>query len=446
MSQATKNIPNQSRTSYRAAVNAALQALATNDSGATAPPETYPFMFWPDTSAGKLKQRDSLNASWVIIGDLDMEALGLLPKAGGALAGILQMFAGADIASAATVDLGSATGNDITITHSSGTTATTGFGGATTIQKGTRIRCRASISGGSYSLTQNATSMKLPGGANITLADGDSWDAVKIHNSNAYWRVENFTRADGTPLINTPALRGYLAGLVMSTAGSSSTMTIGAGQAMDSTNSLLMTLAASINKTTAAWAVGSGNGGLDTATIANSTWYYFYEIRRPDTGVVDVIFSTSSSAPTLPANYTQYRYIGARPTNGSAQWVAFTQSGDEVYWSSPVLDMNGAGSATANLLTLSVPRGRKMKAFLNVYLPTTTSAIYLSDPANADLAPSGTAAPLYGLVADGAPGVVCAGQLQVWTNTSAQVRYRNINSNTIRIATLGFVDNRGRDE
>jgi hypothetical protein len=125
----------------------------------------------------------------------------LLPKAGGALAGILQMFAGADIASAATVDLGAATGNDITITHSSGTTATTGFGGATTIQKGARIRCRASISGGTYSLTHNATSMKLPGGTNITVQDGDSWDAVKIHNSNAYWRVESYTRADGTPLV-----------------------------------------------------------------------------------------------------------------------------------------------------------------------------------------------------------------------------------------------------
>jgi hypothetical protein len=201
MSQATKSVPNQSRTSYRAAVNAALQALATKDSGATAPSETYPFMFWADTSANKLKQRDSLNASWVVIGDLDMEALGLLPKAGGALAGILQMFAGADIASAATVDLGAATGNDITITHSSGTTATTGFGGATTIQKGARIRCRASISGGTYSLTHNATSMKLPGGTNITVQDGDSWDAVKIHNSNAYWRVESYTRADGTPLV-----------------------------------------------------------------------------------------------------------------------------------------------------------------------------------------------------------------------------------------------------
>ena len=47
-----------------------------------------------------------------------------------------------------------------------------------------------------------------------------------------------------------------------------------------------MTLAAAISKTTSAWAVGTGNGALDTGTIANSTWYHVYVIERTDTGAL----------------------------------------------------------------------------------------------------------------------------------------------------------------
>src|SRR5438477_221009 len=77
---------------------------------------------------------------------------------------------------------------------------------------------------------------------------------------------------------------------------------VSAGVAVDSTNTVLMTLAASISKTTGAWAVGSGNGGLDTGAIANSTWYHVYVIERPDTSIVDVAFSLSATAPTIGGN------------------------------------------------------------------------------------------------------------------------------------------------
>lgn len=247
-------------------------------------------------------------------------------------------------------------------------------------------------------------------------------------------------------LQNNPSLRGYLAGCTLSTAGASATMSISAGYASDSTFAITLQLAAT-SKTTASWAVGSGSGGLDTGSIANSTWYYFYVIRRPDTGVVDAIFSLSSSAPTLPANYTQYRYIGAGLTNGSAQWTAFTQVGDEFYWSTPTLDFSGAGSATAALVTLTVPRGRKVKAIV-VYSASAVAAStqdgYLSDPANADLTPSFTAAPLghvHATTGGGQDSLV-----QVWTNTSAQIRHRETNTGgNVYISTHGWIDRRDRD-
>jgi len=238
--------------------------------------------------------------------------------------------------------------------------------------------------------------------------------------------------------------RSYLSGLTLSTAGSSATMSIAAGMGVDSTNTQSMILSSAISKTTSSWVVGTGNGGLDTGTIANSTWYYFYLIRRPDTGVVDVVFSTSSSSPTLPTNYTQYRYIGGGLTNGSAQWTSFTQFGDDFYWSSPVLDYSGAGVTTAALLTLSVPRGRKMKAWLNANGGAGGQALYLSDPANTDLAPSTTVAPLASVTGTSTTtGATSAGG--VWTNTSAQVRQRSTATTTNYIVTLGWTDLRGKD-
>jgi hypothetical protein len=49
----------------RAAINAALQALASNNSGATEPATTYAYMWWADTTTGILKQRNAANDGWI---------------------------------------------------------------------------------------------------------------------------------------------------------------------------------------------------------------------------------------------------------------------------------------------------------------------------------------------------------------------------------------------
>jgi len=256
------------------------------------------------------------------------------------------------------------------------------------------------------------------------------------------------TVADITAAVIVP--RGYLSGLTMSTAGASTTMSVSAGIGMDSTNLVALTLASAISKTTSAWAVGSGNGGIDTGTIAVSTWYYFFLIRRPDTGVVDVIFSLSSSAPTLPTNYTQYRYIGGALTNASSQWTGFTQFGDDFFWSTPpALAFNGAGSPAAALLVCDVPRGRKVKAWLNAsqLIPAGTAAgSYFSDPNNADVAPVATVSPLLSIggTNSNAAQLILNAQVNCWTNTSAQIRHRELTTNTLQIQTLGWTDLRER--
>ena len=160
--------------------------------------------------------------------------------------------------------------------------------------------------------------------------------------------------------------RGHISGLIMSTVGSSATMTISPGQAADSTTAQLLTLGTAIAKTTASWAVGTATGGLDTGAIATNTWYHFYVIRRPDTGVVDVLFSLSASSPTLPANYTQFRRIGAGRTNASSQWIRFFQDGDLFQWETPLLDVDVTSPGTAAVTrTLTVPTGVRVAAIVN---------------------------------------------------------------------------------
>jgi len=129
----------------------------------------------------------------------------------------------------------------------------------------------------------------------------------------------------------------------------------------------MMTLTAAITKTTGAWAVGSGNGGLDTGTVANSTWYHVYLIERPDTSVVDVLFSTSATAPTMPTGYTKKRRIGSILTDGSAHIIAFIQVGDRFQWSTPVADVNANNPGTSAVTrTLTVPTGIIVEANLAV--------------------------------------------------------------------------------
>jgi hypothetical protein len=131
-----------------------------------------------------------------------------------------------------------------------------------------------------------------------------------------------------------------------------------------------MVLNSNLTKTLAPWAVGMGNGGLDTGTINPNSWYHFYIIKRPDTGVVDAIFSTNAASPTMPANYTQYRRVGSFRTDASGNITNFSQVGDQFLFAVPILSYNNigftAGASTSYQLT--TPQGYKHEALFNIHV------------------------------------------------------------------------------
>ena len=65
MSQHDFSIANQTASSARSDINNGLQALASNNSGASAPSTTYANMFWYDTTNNILKVRDETDSSWI---------------------------------------------------------------------------------------------------------------------------------------------------------------------------------------------------------------------------------------------------------------------------------------------------------------------------------------------------------------------------------------------
>lgn len=283
------------------------------------------------------------------------------------------------------------------------------------------------------------------------------------------WNLNNFRITNlGAPVATTDAAtkayadavttnvsastRGYLFGLTLSNNASDAVndIDIAAGAAAsDATVPVTMTLSSILTKRLdAAWAVGTGNGGLDTGAIANAT-YHVWLIQRSDTGVVDGCLSLSATSPTfggnIPTAYDRKRLVGS-VVRVSGSLRLFTQRGDDVMWSTPILDVSATSAGTAAVTrTLSVPTGRVFQAIMNVKLDSSGgNSVYLSALTEADLAPSGSAAPL-GSVGTAANTVV--EQSRVWTNTSAQIRSRQLlggASDTLLIATIGYVDTRGR--
>jgi hypothetical protein len=275
----------------------------------------------------------------------------------------------------------------------------------------------------------------------------DTWAAVTIGGGLSF--------TAGTLAASAAVPRNYIAGLTLSTAGSSITFGVAIGVAADSTNAVLMALVAAYAKTTAAWALGSGVGALDTGTIAAAGWYHIFLIRRPDTGVTDILISLSPTAPTLPANYTQFRRIGTLLVQSSV-WTKFIQDGDEFRWDTTFADVTVTNpGAAAVVRALSVPTGVRVLARMNVGVITATigasCCVLLTDLSIADSTPSNSNLTIQSYYTTGGAAITLANAAAgaaVWTNTSGQIRSRLLVSDasmSLYIGTQGWMDPRGKN-
>lgn len=246
---------------------------------------------------------------------------------------------------------------------------------------------------------------------------------------------------------------GTLYGLTLSNNASDATndIDIAVGSCRDGADSANLDLLSALTKRLdASWAVGSGNGGLDTGSIANGT-YHVWLIKRSDTGVVDALFSTSATAPTMPTNYDLKRRIGSIIRSGGAI-VAFVQNGDEFLLKTATADVDATNPGTSALTpTLTVPNGITVVHIGNWSISDTTPAaptlLLVTSPSQTDSAPSGTLVTVRVSQAGATIPQSSGAQVMTRTNTSAQVRYRldaSTADTSIRCTTTGWIDTRGR--
>jgi len=250
-------------------------------------------------------------------------------------------------------------------------------------------------------------------------------------------------------------LKGHIYGLKLSNNAGDATndIDIAAGEAASTeTTPVLIVLASALTKRLdAAWAVGTNQGGLDTGSIANTT-YHVWLIRRSDTGVVDALFSTSESSPTMPANYDQKRRIGSILRESGAI-VAFIQVEDEFIRATSVLDVaaNAPGTSTVDR-TLSVPAGIRVSAKVNATLRNdstgTAAFLYLGEVDKAGVTPGNSNTDVAGAQQAASYARFSGTARTIRTNTSRQIRSvvggLGDSSVTLYVTTHGWIDTRGR--
>ena len=287
MSQHDYAIADAAGAAFLADLNLALAAAVSNNSGATAPSTTYPYMLWADTTSGWLKQRNAADSAWIKRWPLGTAAR-------------------TDVASAATLDL---TANAVNSDYLriTGTTTVT----AVTLEDGQR---KFALAGGAFKLT-NGASLVVPGSADYTCTAGDL--LLFIAEALSVVRVMVW-KGDGTPVVSAAAgstCLGAFRNLAVSATGTNASIACSAEEVVVENGSNQYMTLRSWSRTINSATSGAADA-LDTGTIAASTWYSVWAIAKSD-GTQGGLISLSASAPTLPSGYTYKARVGWIRTDGT---------------------------------------------------------------------------------------------------------------------------------
>jgi hypothetical protein len=342
---------------------------------------------------------------------------------------------GPTLASASTTSIFAGTADKVQLVRVSGTTGISSFGVNAAGER------RWVVFTGVLTVN-HSSAIVCPGAVNVTtevgtvlLVEGDGTNVAVL----MVWHPSVLAGVS----IGLP--RGHLFGLTLANnaTDANNDIDVATGNARsddDTANITLGTLL--VKRLDANFTAGTNQGGLDTGSKANSTTYHVFVISN-GASTVDVLFSTSLASPTMPSGYTKKRRLGSVITDASGNIRAFTQRGDRFQLGTPVLDFNASSIGTSrSLLALTVPAGLALEASIRAYATVAgANVMVLTDPAEADAAPSLSAAPLHTLNGAGQAFMGLVG-----TDTSRQIAARsNAAGQLLRVNTYGWVDRRGRD-
>ena len=279
------------------------------------------------------------------------------------------------------------------------------------------------------------------------------WATVTVDTASDLVAIKDVSDANKLKFVTAASLgpprRGYISGLIQSNSATDpyNDIDISAGECRDATNSVDMILTATLTKRLdAVWAAGTNQGGLDTGAKASYAWYALWLIRRSDTGAVDALFSTSFTAPTMPASYDSKRLIGAVVTDLSANIREFKAAetaggGLHVDWSVPSLDVNAARTTTRTNYYIAVPPRQVIAHVANGAQDSNSVFQWLSNPDLVDTAPVFSGSGLH----NSNGGIIAGGMMDLWVLTDASGRVALDSSGASGswyIRTWGYIDHR----
>ena len=255
------------------------------------------------------------------------------------------------LASASTTDIGGAAGNAVRV---SGVATITALG---TAQSGAR---RSLTFSGAATLTQNPTSLILPGAANIVTAAGDAAEFESLGSGN--WRCVNYMRSSGLSLLG-----GALFSAVTTKAASFTATAADAGTLFVCTGTLTATLptaaALGANKY-----INITNESFGTVSVQSSSTI---------SGYVGITLSNGQSA-ILTSDGTSYHVLGTFLGGSYNVTLDPTQAGAGFTLSNGNLTAAYTNSGTSHIRA-TAPRFSGLRYFEAVTTTSSDAGIGLSD-------------------------------------------------------------------
>lgn len=282
----------------------------------------------------------------------------------------------------------------------------------------------------------------------LTSADSTDWMLVYDNDEAGSEKTKKIAVSNIAGLPNN-----WIDGFIMSNAGDAENMdiTVGPGQAMDSTNSYSLTVTGTMTKQLdASWAAGDDAGGLFHGSVDTETCYHFFAIRKDSDGSIDFGFDTDVTASGIPNGYTAYRRLGAVITTTVPEIRGFKQIGDVFKFDTAPQDKSGLGTSM-HTISLSVPTGLEVSAIIHAkfsdYSPVGATYVWVrGEHEKRDAAPAVSDSELW--VAGTSSGHTAVARMELITSTSGQIYARAsqwTGDHRFYVDTHGWVDPRGKN-